>query len=238
MNFEAIVLAGGLGTRLREAVPDVPKALAPVAGRPFIDFLLDALAASGCARVILAVGHRHELISGHLGSKFAGLPLDYSVEDEPLGTGGASRKALNLVRAPSALLLNGDTWLDVDFQEMVAAHNSASAKSTIAVRAVPDVERYGAVEVESGRVSCFNEKGKRGPGLINAGTYVLERHVFNEFSLPQVFSLEHDFLIPHLPRLSPLAFRVTGTFIDIGTPDDYALAQTIFASPKLRRDGR
>jgi len=239
VNFQAIVLVGGLGTRLRETVPDVPKALAPVAGRPFIEYLLVALAAAGCTRAVLAVGYRHDLVVNHLGASFAGLSLDYSVEDVPLGTGGAARKALTKIDTPQSLLLNGDTWLDLDFRAMVAAHRTASARVTIAVLEVADVARYGAVEVEDQRVVRFAEKGRSGAGLINAGAYVLEPDLFDEVAMPEAFSLERDFLSPNLTRLSPLAYAVQGGFIDIGTPSDYQRAQGFFdavtQSPKETR---
>jgi len=231
MNFEAIVLAGGLGTRLRKVVPDLPKALAPVAGQPFIDFLLHSLAASGCQRVVIAVGYRCELIVEHVGSKFAGLDVAYSIEDEPLGTGGATRKALSAIESSRAVVLNADTWLEIHYPAMLDAHCDAAARVTMAVREVADVGRYGAVDVEARRVVRFEEKGvRRGPGLINAGAYVFEQDVFDDVRLPDAFSLEVDFLTPCVARLAPLAFPVRGAFVDIGVPDDYVLAQSLLAS--------
>jgi D-glycero-alpha-D-manno-heptose 1-phosphate guanylyltransferase len=229
MTFEAIVLAGGFGTRLRHVVPDLPKALAPVAGRPFIDFLLESLAAAACKRVVMAVGYRRELIIEHLGSRFAGIEIAYSVENEPLGTGGATRDALAQLRSSEAIVLNGDTWMDLDFAAMIAAHRSVDARVTIAVREVADVARFGAVEVDQGRVTAFADKGRSGAGLINAGAYVLERDLFEQDQLPRAFSLETDFIGPNLGHLSPLAFRTEGTFIDIGVPDDYARARALLS---------
>ena len=227
MTFSALILAGGLGTRLRSVVADVPKALARVNDVAFVDYLLAALHRRGCQRVTLAVGYQRDLVMQHVGAAFRGMPVAYAVEETPLGTGGAIRRALQGWNEPDALVLNGDTWLDLDFAAVVSAHRAACAELTVVVREVEDVTRYGAVEVADDRLVRFAEKGRAGRGLINAGTYVMQRALLSRASLPDRFSLETDFLVPRVSQLAPLAFRTSGAFIDIGVPEDYRRAHAL-----------
>ena len=229
MNLQAVILAGGLGTRLRSVVGETPKAMAQVAGRPFLEHLLADLEAQGVRRVVLAVGYRREVIRAHFGEAFRGVALAYSEEEEPLGTGGAVRRALRLAGPGPCVVLNGDTWLDLDYPAMARAHLDAAAALTIAVRAVPDVARCGALEVEGGRVRAFREKGPSGPGFVNAGVYVLSAALFDGLALPDAFSLERDVFAPHVRELAPLAFVASGRFIDIGVPEDFERAQRLLA---------
>lgn len=228
--MQAIVLAGGLGTRLRSVVPDLPKPMAPVAGRPFLTHVLDALAAAGFEAAVLAVGYRHEVIRGHFGERYRDLALRYSVEANPLGTGGAIRLALDQVAADPVFVLNGDTWLDLDYRAMFAAHQAAAAGLTVAACEVPDVGRYGRLEVASGRIVGLREKGERGPGLINAGTYLVASEVVRRIPAGRAYSFERELLMPQVAELRPLAFVTHGRFIDIGVPEDYARAQGLFAA--------
>jgi NDP-sugar pyrophosphorylase family protein len=230
--LQAIILAGGLGTRLRAVVPDLPKPMAPVAGRPFLAHVLDALAEAGFAAVVLAVGYRHEVIREHFGSHYRGIDLRYSVEASPLGTGGAMRLALEQVESDPVFVLNGDTWLDLDYRAMFDAHRAAQARLSVAACQVPDVGRYGRLEVESDRIVGFREKGERGPGLINAGTYLVSAEVMARIPGGRPHSFEQELLMAHVAELRPLAFVTRGLFIDIGVPEDYARAQALFAAPR------
>jgi D-glycero-alpha-D-manno-heptose 1-phosphate guanylyltransferase len=223
-GLSAVILAGGAGTRLRSAVPDLPKALAPVGGRPFIEYLLERLVAAGVRRIVLAVGYRADAIVQRLGPRFGDAALSYSTEAEPLGTGGAVRKALAAAAGP-ALVLNGDTLLDLDYAALAAWYAHEPEALAMVVRPVDDTSRYGAVVVEDGRVRRFAEKGARGPGLINAGVYVLRSEVFERFGLEGRFSLEEDLLAAHAAELRPRAWTAQGYFIDIGLPADYERAQ-------------
>jgi D-glycero-alpha-D-manno-heptose 1-phosphate guanylyltransferase len=234
LSLQALVLAGGLGTRLRSVVGDVPKVLAPVAGRPFLEHVLADLDARGFRQVVLAVGFQGKRVVEHFGATFGRMRLEYSEEREPLGTGGAVRLGLEVARPGPCFVLNGDTWLDLDYAEMLKVHLSLEARVTMAVRAVTDVARYGALEIRDGRVVRFAEKGATGPGLINAGTYVLDRSLFAAQDLPPAFSLERDFLAPRIEALSPVAFATAGGFVDIGVPEDYARAQEMFAARASR----
>jgi D-glycero-alpha-D-manno-heptose 1-phosphate guanylyltransferase len=227
--MEAIVLAGGLGTRLASRLDGIPKAMAPVAGRPFLEILLRQLERSGCTRVLLSVGHLRGVIQDHFGAGFQGLALEYVVEDVPLGTGGAIRKALEQANEKAVLVLNGDTFLDADYAAMLRFHQAQESALTIAVTRQADVARYGEVRVEERRVVGFEEKGRSGPGFINAGAYVVEKAIAWPSALGERFSFERDFLVPETARLAPAAFRVEGFFLDIGVPEDLDRAQTELA---------
>jgi D-glycero-alpha-D-manno-heptose 1-phosphate guanylyltransferase len=228
--MEAVVLAGGLGTRLRSVVPDLPKPMAPINGMPFLAILLDKLAQAGFRLAILAVGYRHEAIRNYFGETHGALSLRYSVESSPLGTGGAMRLALQQSSAPDVFVVNGDTYLAMDYQAMLAAHLAAGAALTVAVRDVPDAARYGALEIANGRIRGFIEKGRTGPGKINAGSYLMKRGLLARHGLAEAFSFETDLLMAHIRELEPLAFETRGDFIDIGIPEDYARAQELLVS--------
>lgn len=227
--MEAIVLAGGLGTRLKGALEGVPKPMARVAGRPFLEILLSQLARSGCARVILSVGYLHKVIESHFGAAWRGMKLEYAIESAPLGTGGALRNALAQGREEDILALNGDTFLEADYAEMMRFHAVQGAPMTIAVIHQRDVARYGGVRLEAGRIAGFEEKGGSGPGWINAGAYVVRRGFEWPRELPEKFSFETDFLAREITRIQPAAYMVNGRFIDIGIPEDLARAQNELA---------
>jgi D-glycero-alpha-D-manno-heptose 1-phosphate guanylyltransferase len=234
--MEAIVLAGGLGTRLRSKVPDLPKSMAQVAGRPFLEILLERLISQGCNRFILSVGYlRHKIIDA-FGNNYKGIPLSYAIEESPLGTGGAIRLALEQVTEPSALVLNGDTYLEADFAAMLSLHVSAGRPMTMAVTQVGDVARYGGVTMNQGDVTGFIEKGQSKAGWINAGVYALERNFPWPEHLVAPFSFETDVLVPRVNQLQPVSFPCNGRFLDIGVPEDLDRAQVelSFASSSNR----
>jgi D-glycero-alpha-D-manno-heptose 1-phosphate guanylyltransferase len=234
---EAIVLAGGFGTRLAGRIEGIPKPMAPVAGRPFLEILLAQLARAGCTRAVLSVGHLHTVIQNHFGASFGDIQLDYAVEDAPLGTGGAIRLALRQASEDAVLVLNGDTFLDADFTAMLRFHASAGAAVTLAVVHTDDVARYGGVTVKDHRIVRFEEKGCTGPdptpgptpGWISAGAYCLSRDIEWPSALTGKFSIERDFFMPEIARLRPAAYEVAGFFLDIGIPEDLDRAQTELA---------
>ncbi len=227
--MEAIVLAGGLGTRLASKLDGIPKAMAPVAGRPFLEILLHQIERAGCTRALLSVGHLHEVIQDYFGASFNGMRLDYVIENVPLGTGGAIAKALAEAKENSALVMNGDTFLDADYAAMMRFHEAEGARMTMAITHQDDVARYGGVVVEGKRVVGYEEKGRSGPGWINAGVYMLPRDLQWPPNLPARFSFEVDFLAVEARRLTPAAFEVNGFFLDIGVPADLDRAQTELA---------
>lgn len=225
---EAIVLAGGRGTRLRSVVSDVPKPLAPVAGRPFLAWLLDLLADRGIARVVLATGYMAERVQAAIGADWRGMRIAYSVETEPLGTGGAIKLALAQVKGGAVHVLNGDTFLDYRPADLVAATRAAGAEIGVALAQVADVSRYGAAVVREGRVAAFDEKGGSGAGPVNAGCYFLDRDALDRLDrAPAAFSFESQILVPQAAQGRVAAFEATSRFIDIGVPEDYARAQTL-----------
>jgi D-glycero-alpha-D-manno-heptose 1-phosphate guanylyltransferase len=223
---EAIILAGGLGTRLKSRLDGVPKPMVPVAGRPFLEILLTLLRRSGCARALLSVGHLHHVIQDHFGASFNGMRIEYVIENAPLGTGGGIRLALAEAREDSVLVLNGDTFLDVDYAAMLRFHAAEDAAVTIAVVHQPDIARYGGVVIESNRIVGFDEKGRSGPGWISAGAYVLSKDLVWPPGLKEKFSIERDFFVPEVAHLRPAAYKVEGYFLDIGIPEDLDRAQT------------
>ncbi len=226
--MEAIVLAGGFGTRLRQVVSDVPKPMAPVAGRPFLEILLAALARKGFRRIVLALGHMAATIVDHFGDRFAGMELVHEIEPSPLGTGGAIRAAMAHCRGDHVFVFNGDTFLDLE-ASAVEAQWLARQAPIIVAREVGDTARYGRMQVEDGRVAGFLEKGMGGPGLINAGCYVLPRAMLDGFAPGASFSLETDVLAPAAAQRRFDVFVTHGHFIDIGIPEDYARAQVELA---------
>jgi len=227
---EAIVLAGGFGTRLRGIVDDVPKPLAPVAGRPFLAWLLDRLATSGIRRCILATGYLSEAIERMIGSRWQGMDIAYSVEPEPLGTGGAIRLAARQLQGEGVHVLNGDTWLAYSPQALERATRERGAAIGMALAEVEDVGRYGAVERDArGMVVGFREKGEQGRGAINAGSYFLTGAALASLPVRDAFSFETEVLQPAAVTGRVAGFVDTAGFIDIGVPADYAQAQLQFA---------
>jgi len=226
--MEAVVLAGGLGTRLRALVPDVPKPMAPVAGRPFLEILLAHLARKRFDRVVLSVGYLADTILQHFGDSYAGMEILYEVESQPLGTGGALRQALRRCESDRVFVFNGDTFLDLEVEEAWRV-GAAERQPVIVARTVPDTSRFGVVELDGHRVTGFRERGTHHPGLINAGSYLLPRDIFEGETLPDAFSLERDFLPAAVKRRDFLVFVTRGSFIDIGVPEDYQRAQTQLA---------
>lgn len=228
--MEAIILAGGMGTRLAARLDGVPKPMAPVAGRPFLEILLSQLARAGCTRAILSIGHLHEVIENYFGAEFRGITIDYAIEHTPLGTGGAIRAALGHARERSVLVLNGDTFLDADYARMLHFHGQQPSPLTIAITHCANVARYGGVAVsgtsEKTRITGFEEKGRAGAGWINAGAYVMNRNLAWPSTLAEKFSFETDFLAPEIASLAPAAYPVDGFFLDIGIPEDLDRAQT------------
>ncbi len=226
--MEAIVLAGGFGTRLRQVVPDLPKPMAPIAGRPFLEILLSTLARKGFTRIVLSLGFMSEKIIAYFGDSYLGMKLVYEVESQPLGTGGAIRAALVRCVTDHVFVFNGDTYLDLEVDELERLWE-AGRHPVIVVREVPDTARFGRVEICEGRINAFLEKGMSGPGLINAGCYVLPKDALEDFPLGYPFSIESEFFIKYLQCLRFDGFVTHGRFIDIGVPYDYVLAQTELA---------
>ncbi|HSF09814.1 MAG TPA: nucleotidyltransferase family protein [Nitrospirales bacterium] len=222
---KAIVLAGGRGERLQPVVPDLPKPMAPVRGRPFLEYILDRLVDAGLTEVTISVGYKAEVIEEHFGQAYRSLQIRYSRERYPLGTGGAMALALKGDESSPTLVLNADTIVDIDYPALMAWYAQTPTQVAIVLRHVPDVSRYGAVVLLGERIVEFQEKGQEGPGLVNAGVYVVGPEIFSQYGSGEHFSFETDILQPYCRELQPRAFVTTGYFIDIGTPSDYERAQ-------------
>lgn len=224
--LRACVLVGGLGLRLRPLISDRPKALAPVGGRPFLDYVLRQLSTQGIRRVTLCCGYGSEAIRQFAGAGSDwGLAIAYSEERVPLGTAGALRLAMEGFPDEELLVLNGDSFVDIPFGQLVAGHRSAEAGATLAVRWTRDTGRFGSVEVgDGGRVIAFREKVSHGPAWINAGVYVLNRDVLAGLPLDAPRSLEQDVFPGLAQRGGPGGLFTVGFdawFTDIGVPTDY-----------------
>lgn len=202
--------------------------MAPIDGRPFLEILLSMLAQKGFSRVVLSLGFMAEKIIQHFGGNYLGMELVHEVESLPLGTGGAIRAALVHCVSDHVFIFNGDTYLDLEVDELECKWQ-ADRHPVIVVREVADTARFGKVEICDGRIIAFLEKGASSSGLINAGCYVLPKDALNDFSLGHPFSLETEFFVKYLQRIRFDAFVTHSCFIDIGVPEDYALAQTALA---------
>lgn len=221
--MKAILLAGGAGLRLREVVPDLPKPMAPVGGRPFLEYLVMQLVRWGVKEMVLSVGYKKEAVKSYFGrGERWSVRIEYSEEDEPLGTGGALRKAAGLIREGHFITMNGDSFLDMDFKKIISYHESAGASVTMGLVRVSDVGRYGCVEVgETGEILRFIEKGKGGNGIINGGIYICNRAIIDMIPDGNV-SLEKD-VLPNLINKGLYGMVSNGFFIDIGIPRDYLM---------------
>ncbi len=225
----AIVLVGGLGKRLAGIAGDVPKPMAPIGGRPFLEIVIDHLIAQGIREVVLSVGHKREVIQKHFGSCWRGLQIRYCIEERPLGTGGAIKKAFDETKYRQAFVLNGDTYCPVDLSALQAAH--LDARLTLTLKRVEDVARFGSVVLDAdGRVRAFREKSvAAGTGMINAGIYLLERDLLRLAPDEPEFSFETDIMQEHFSAVTMRGYVTDAMFIDIGIPSELRRAQALFA---------
>ena len=228
------ILAGGLGTRLRPVVADRPKVLAPVAGRPFLAYLLDQVAAAGLRDVVLCIGHLGEQVWATFGEARGRVRLAYAQESAPLGTAGALRLALPLLTSETVLVLNGDSYCAVDLGAFWAWQGRCPSNAALVLTKVSDTARYGQVHVNAaGRVASFAEKGSEGgPGWINAGIYLLPRAWLGTIPAKRSVSLERE-MFPAWLDGGVYGYRSRGQFLDIGTPDSYARAAHILPAASV-----
>lgn len=228
--MEAIILAGGKGTRLQSVVSDVPKPMASINGRPFLAHLLHFLSINGVRKVVLSVGYKYEVITSYFSDYFENLTISYAIEDEPLGTGGALVLSLKQVTDSSILLLNGDSFFNVKLEKLYHFHKSHGFDATLALKKMYNFDRYGTVSFENNKVISFEEKVYKETGYINGGVYVLESSLLANNPHSKLFSFESDVLQKHVRQLTVGAFVDNGYFIDIGIPEDYLKAQLDFKS--------
>ena len=228
---DVVILAGGQGKRLRRVVNDRPKVLATVDGRPFIFYLFDQLCVLGVRQVTLATGYLGEQMESALGVTYKNLSIQYSMEDEPLGTGGAVRKASDVTHGEWALVLNGDSFVDIDFRDFLAVHQTRQQQISIAVVTVNNASRYGSLAIGSeGKITAFNEKKmdrSELPGPINAGVYLIHWSLLRALPDHTQCSLERQFFPSQIAK-GIYGYRTKGKFIDIGTPETLAKASDFF----------
>jgi D-glycero-alpha-D-manno-heptose 1-phosphate guanylyltransferase len=223
---EAIILAGGLGTRLRSAVPNLPKCMAPVNGKPFLTYVINHLQTQGIEHFIFSLGYKSEAIVDFLEKDFPSLLFKTSIEDEPLGTGGAVKKACSLAKDKSVLVTNGDTLFKIDLTKVAGFHALSGANCTLSLKPMTNFRRYGVVEIDGDNIiQSFKEKQYYESGLINGGVYALHVNKFLDENLPEKFSFETDYLEKFYEKRRMLGICQDEYFIDIGIPEDYERAQ-------------
>jgi|LSQX01.3.fsa_nt_gb D-glycero-alpha-D-manno-heptose 1-phosphate guanylyltransferase len=226
---EAIILAGGFGTRLKHIVSDVPKPMASIKKIPFLSFLFRKLQNAGIEHIILSTGYLHEKIEEFYGNNFENIALTYSQETHPLGTGGAILFALKKVTSEDVLILNGDTLFDIDLDKLTQLHKSKQSVLTVALREMKDVSRYGSVILGAeNKIVAFIEKtqnAEKKSGLINGGIYIIQRDWLLNMNLPEKFSFEQKILEKFFSDFDFFGLSFSSYFIDIGIPEDYHRAQ-------------
>lgn len=226
---ECIILAGGLGTRLRESIGLIPKCIAPVANRPFLHYLLDYLSKAGAGRIVLSLGYKSEIIIDWLKHVHYPFVIDWVVEQEALGTGGGIHLALAQCSTDHVFVLNGDTMFTINLNKLLHRHQQSGAETTIALKEMLNIDRYGTVQLaDDGTVISFKEKGPVQSGLINGGIYLINRKTFMQRSLPGRFSFEKDYLEQAVSEGCIYGLACDAYFIDIGVPRDYQQVQLDF----------
>lgn len=227
--MECIVLAGGLGTRLRDTIGNYPKCMAEVNGQPFLHYVFDYLEVQGCTRVILSLGYLHDVITAWLTTQTRPFEITYVIEQEPLGTGGGIQLAIKAAQTENVVVLNGDTMFFIKLSEVMQFHLQQNAAATLALKEMHQFDRYGAVRIDAAQhILSFEEKKYQDKGLINGGIYMINKHALLQKQLPEKFSFEKDYLEAFVQEQHFYGLRCDAYFIDIGIPEDYQQAQEDF----------
>lgn len=229
--MQAIILAGGLGSRLKSVVVNTPKVLSPVAGHPFLYYIIEYLKKQGINHFVFSLGYLANQVVSFLSENYPNISYQICIEDEPLGTGGGIKNAIKLVSSDDVFVVNADTFFEVPLKEMLLAHISSNSDCTISLKPMTNFERYGRVEIDSmNTIVSFKEKKFSSEGLINGGYIILNKKIFLKISerLPNIFSFEQDFLEKNIHSISIKGFISEGYFIDIGIPEDFKKAQIDF----------
>ncbi len=225
--MDAIILAGGMGTRLRKTVPDIPKPMAPVNDKPFLFYLLKWLKQFKVDIIILSTGYKSEYFFEYFGNLFENIPIVYVTEEKPLGTGGAVINALTGTTGNNILIVNGDTWFPIDLDRFYASHLNNKNQFTVALKRMKEFSRYGSVEIRGDTIIRFHEKRYCSEGLINGGIYLVNRKYLESRKFPVEFSLEEEILVKEAGSSLLKAMIFNDPFIDIGVPEDYRRAGNI-----------
>jgi D-glycero-alpha-D-manno-heptose 1-phosphate guanylyltransferase len=231
---QAIILAGGLGIRLRDTIPDLPKCMASIDGRPFLSFLIDALRMQGIEKFIFALGYKADVILQYLEIAYPTLQYTSVIESEPLGTGGAIQLAIQKITTTNAVIANGDTLFKINLALVSHLHHQNNSECTLALKPMQNFDRYGVVEInKEGQIISFKEKQFYKEGFINGGIYILNKEKFLAHSLPVKFSFEKDYLEKYCKEKKFFGSIQNKYFIDIGIPEDYRQAQVDLKKPEL-----
>ena len=226
MIKQAIILAGGLGTRLRSVVSDVPKCMAPVAGKPFLYYVIAHLQNNDIQSFIFSIGYKSESIISFIENDYSDIDFQFSIEEQRLGTGGAVKLALEKTTEKNILVCNGDTLFKVNTNELNNFHLLHNSDCTLCLKPMDNFDRYGVVELEDGGlITSFKEKQFYKEGLINGGVYALKSEIFLNKNLPEKFSFEKDYLEKFVEEEKMFGLIQNEYFIDIGIPEDYERAQ-------------
>ncbi len=233
---EAIILAGGFGTRLQPVLKGIPKAMAPVNGTPFLEYLLDYLRVNEITRVVISVGYKSEMITGYFGNRFKNIEVKYAKEEYPLGTGGGVALAMHQCQQENVFVFNGDTLFLVDLQNFIDRHRIAKTPISIALRKVEDVSRFGSITTDEHQIlTSFGEKSiEKQPGWINGGIYLINKAFFLSQPFSKQFSIEKDCFSVFYKQKLIAGFPYQSYFLDIGIPNDFKRAQDEFAQLKYR----
>ena len=224
-NINCIILCGGLGTRLRSVVHDRPKSMALINGRPFLEYLFNKILETNIKEVVLSTGYMHDKIESYFGNNFKDIKIIYSREFEQLGTGGAILKALNYSKKLKSLVINGDTYVEIDLNKVISKTINPN-KNLMVAQYIKDCSRYHKITIHKNSQIYLNKKNKNIPGYINGGIYILNNSLKNEFK-NQSFSFENDFLVGRDLNTKFQIIKNNGLFIDIGIPEDLKKAKEI-----------
>jgi len=230
--LEAIILAGGFGTRLKNKIKNIPKPMALVNNKPFLDYILNYLNSNGVTKIILSVYYKSDVIKQYYNDNtfYNGIKITYSHDKAPLGTGGAIRAALTKSSNDNVFVINGDTYFDVDLHLLMDKHVKNNNDITLSLKPMSNFNRYGFVKTElDGNIIAFEEKKYQKYGKIDGGIYLINNNIFNSYKENKLFSFS-DFIKNNLYNLKIGSVSFDGIFIDIGTPEDLAKAQKIFKS--------
>lgn len=221
--MKTIILAGGFGTRLQSIVKDVPKPMADIKGTPFLELLMDNMINYGTDEFIICVSYLKEKIMNYFKDNYKGIPIKYSIENNPLGTGGAIKQAFDLYEIDNAIVINGDTFIKMDYKRFYEENKDENL--TIALKKMDDASRYGLVETKNDRIIKYNEKSQdKKAGLINAGIYLINKNLWNKYKDKTIFSFEKEILEKEIENIYPKFFVTDDYFIDIGIPESYKQA--------------
>jgi D-glycero-alpha-D-manno-heptose 1-phosphate guanylyltransferase len=221
---QAIILAGGFGTRLQGVIKDIPKPMADINGKPFLEYVLNDLVSKGIEQIILSIGYKSQAIKDYFDKHSLADSITYSVEETPLGTGGGIKKSLRYTTDKDVLIVNGDTFFNVDVQNLYAQHLAAGSDFTLALKEMEDCSRYGRVLVDGNfKTTGFEEKGHNSKGFINGGVFIINKDILE--GMPETFSLEKDFLEKKFSSYNVYGYPTDGYFIDIGVPEEYERAK-------------